>query len=253
MSNQHFMVARRCEARVTKGLLARRMLGVALIASALAGCTAYRVREQAEVPNDYRKRHQIALREGARSMELFVGQSRGSLNATQRADVMAFAHGWRQDSTGGIVIEVPRGTPNQHAAAQASREVSSLLMASGMPPQTVAVRAYQPESPAQLPTVRLAYSAIKADAGPCGLWPTDLGPSPEPFYATNKPYWNLGCSNQRNLAAMVDNPADLVQPRGETPAFTARRTMVLEKYRAGMSPETTYPNADKNRLSEVGN
>ena len=32
---------------------------------------------------------------------------------------------------------------------------------------------------------------------------------------------------------MVDNPADLVQPRGETPADTTRRTTVVEKYRQG--------------------
>lgn len=230
-----------------------RLACILLVSATLAGCNTYRVQETLEVPNDYRKRHQIGLREGTRSVEVFVGQSRGSLNPTQRADVLAFAQTWKRDSTGGIVVEYPRGTPNQFAASQAAREINSILTASGMPPQTVAMRAYQPEDPAQLPTIRLSYAAIKADAGPCGLWPTDLGPAPEPFYASNKPYWNLGCSNQRNLAAMVDNPADLVQPRGETPAWTSRRTVVLEKYRSGQSPETTYPNADKANISNVGN
>ena len=46
----------------------------------------------------------------------------------------------------------------------------------------------------------------------------------------------IGCATQRNLAAMVDNPADLVQPRAETPAYTMRRTTVMEKYRQGVSP-----------------
>jgi pilus assembly protein CpaD len=36
---------------------------------------------------------------------------------------------------------------------------------------------------------------------------------------------------------MVDNPADLVQPRGETPAYTMRRTTVMEKYR---KPDPVY-------------
>lgn len=248
MSAKSFAIGRRRGVR-----MAIRIMSVVLTASALVGCNTYRAQEPLEVPNDYRKRHQIGLREGTRSVELFIGQSRGSLNATQRADVSAFAQTWKRDSTGGIIIEVPNGSPNQHAASQAAREAQSILVASGMPPQTVAVRSYMPEDPAQLPTLRLSYSAIKADAGPCGLWPTDLGPAPEPFYASNKPYWNLGCANQRNLAAMVDNPADLVQPRGETPAWTSRRTRVVERYRQGQSPETTYPNPNRGTLSQVGN
>ena len=71
-------------------------------------------------------------------------------------------------------------------------------------------------------TIRLNYPKISAVAGPCGLWPEDLGPSiKNKSYFENKPYYNFGCANQRNLAAMVDNPADLVQPRPETPAYTA--------------------------------
>ncbi len=35
---------------------------------------------------------------------------------------------------------------------------------------------------------------------------------------------------------MVDNPADLVQPRGETPAYAARRSVALDKYRKGENP-----------------
>lgn len=248
MSVQSFAIGRRRDAKT-----AMRILSVVLVASALVGCNTYRVKEPLEVPNDYRKRHQIGLREGTRTVEVFIGQSRGSLNPTQRAEVLAFAQTWKHDSTGGIVIDVPAGTPNQFAASQAAREINSILTTSGMPPQTVAMRSYRPEDPAQLPTIRLNYSTIKADSGPCGLWPTDLGPGPEPFYASNKPYWNLGCANQRNLAAMVDNPADLVQPRSETPAWTSRRTMVLEKYRVGQSPETIYPNQNKSNVSDVGN
>ena len=44
----------------------------------------------------------------------------------------------------------------------------------------------------------------------------------------------------------------IVQPRGETPVFRSRRTTVLEKYRAGQSPETIYPNRDQGRVSDVG-
>jgi pilus assembly protein CpaD len=51
---------------------------------------------------------------------------------------------------------------------------------------------------------------------------------------------------------MVDNPADLVQPRGTTPAYTPRRTTAIEKYRAGQDPSTVYSSSDKGKVSEVG-
>jgi pilus assembly protein CpaD len=72
-------------------------------------------------------------------------------------------------------------------------------------------------------------------------------------YFENQPMYNLGCSSQRNLAAMVDNPADLVQPRAETPAYTMRRTTVVEKYRQGVSPATTVEQSNNSsKISEVG-
>ena len=70
----------------------------------------------------------------------------------------------------------------------------------------------------------------------------------DPGYNENRPYFNLGCASQRNLAAMIDNPADLEQPRSETPAYNARRDMAFERYRKGMPIATSNPDADKAKL-----
>ena len=91
-----------------------------------------------------------------------------------------------------------------------------------------------------------------AEAGPCGQWPDDLGPSNDPSHFENRPYWNLGCASQRNLAAMVANPADHIQPRAETPVYAAKRTFGAEKWRKGESPATNYPDSQKGAISEVG-
>jgi pilus assembly protein CpaD len=102
-------------------------------------------------------------------------------------------------------------------------------------------------------TIRLNYPKISAVAGPCGLWPEDLGPSiKDKTYTANKPYYNFGCAYQRNMAAMIDNPSDLVQPRSETPAYTARRTEAFEKYRKGNPTATTYPDSERAKLSDTG-
>ena len=101
-------------------------------------------------------------------------------------------------------------------------------------------------------TLRLHYPLMVAAAGPCGLWPDDLGPSYDTKHFENRQYYNFGCATQRNLASMAAEPADLVQPRAEGPAYTAKRTFGIDKWRKGDSPATTYPDATKGAISDVG-
>jgi len=217
----------------------------------LSGC--YTVKDTtASIPTDYRKRHPITIKETDNTVEVFIGSNRGGLSGSQRADVLAFAHAWKKEATGGIIIDIPAGMSNSMAAEDAVREARSILAGAGVPPYAIAVRAYAPRNRTAIATVRLNYSKVAAEAGPCGLWPQDLGSTYEMQHFENKPYWNLGCATQRNLAAMVDNPADLVQPRGEASASAQRRSTVLEKYRKGEGTATTYPNANQGMISDIG-
>ncbi len=207
----------------------------------------------ASVPNDYRLRHPIAIQEADRSVVVFVGHARGGLSAPQRADVIGLAQSWLSEATGAIVADVPVDTPNARAAADSYREIHALLASAGVPPRGITVRRYHPDDPRQMATIRLSYPKISAVAGPCGLWPEDIGPSiKNKGYYDNKPYHNFGCANQRNMAAMIDNPSDFVQPRPETPPYTARRTIGFDKYRRGAPTTTIYPEADRAKLSDTG-
>ncbi len=231
-------------------LRAARALVVAGLAMAVAGCSTARD-TTASVPSDYRQRHPIAVKEGKRSLELFVGSGRGGLTPTQRAEVLAFAQAWKRDGTGALIIHRPVGTSNERAALDAMRHAISILVSAGIPNYGISVQPYQP-SPNKLGTLKIGYPQMVAEAGPCGLWPEDLGPSYDPAHYENRPYWNLGCATQRNLASMVENPHDLVQPRAETPTYTAKRAFGAEKWRKGESPATTYPDAQKGAISDVG-
>src|SRR5216683_6428878 len=224
------------------------------LAVALGACThTEEAVTVAGYPNDYRQRHPIAIQEADRSVVIFVGHARGGLSASQRADVMGLAQTWLHEGTGAISADVPVDTANARVAADSFREVRALLAASGVPPRGIVVRHYRPEDPRQMATIRLNYPKISAVAGPCGLWPEDLGPSiKNKSYFDNKDYYNYGCAYQRNMAAMVDNPSDLVQPRSETPAYTTRRTEAFEKYRKGNPTTTTYPEAERAKLSDTG-
>jgi type IV pilus biogenesis protein CpaD/CtpE len=159
------------------------------LAAVLGACTHTDEVTTASVPDDYRLTHPIAIQEANQSIVIFVGQQRGGLSASQRADVMGLAQTWLREGTAAIVADVPVDTPNARTAADSLREIQALLASAGV---------------------------------------------------------------QRNMAAMVDNPADLEQPRPETPAYTTRRTAAFEKYRKGTPTATTYPDAEKAKLSDTG-
>lgn len=201
------------------------------------------------IPVEHRERHPIRIAEGEHAIQLLVGSGRGDLTAEQRAQISWLAGEWRRDSTGRLLIEVPKGTANARAAAYAAREAQSLLRAVGVPASAIAVRGYEMQGE-PLGTVRISYARIEAVAGPCGSWPEDLGVAPYPSLqrmpATfdNRPYWNLGCATQQNLAAAVSNPEDLIQPRASGPSYAARRQTVMEKYRQGQNPSGQYETED---------
>ena len=238
---------------------ARGRTGLAVRAALVAGCglflcacnTDQQVTGTPEVPTDYRQRHPITITEADHTLEVFVGSNRGRLNASQRAEVLAFGQAWKREATGGVAVDLPVGTSNERAAAEAMRMVRSILTASGVPPDGIVVRGYRP-SHGGLATIRISYPRISAQAGPCGIWPEDIGPSFNRDYFENQPPWYQGCATQRNLAAMVENPADLVQPRAETPAYEMRRTVVMEKYRSGTGSQTQGQSTDTAKISDLG-
>jgi pilus assembly protein CpaD len=230
-----------------------RALAFASIAAMLVGCkTASDSEVTNSIPHDYRMRHPIAVREADQTMTVFIGDRRGGLTPTQRAEVGALGSTWRRESTGGFVVAMPLGGANERSAASVSREIRAILVANGVPGHSIEIRPYRTQDPVRIGTIRVSYPRMVAETGPCGLWPEDLGPSMNNSYVNNRPHWNHGCSVQRNLAAQVADPQDLVQPRAETPALTSRRATVLDKYRKGDPTATQYPDAQKGKISDLG-
>jgi pilus assembly protein CpaD len=235
-----------------KARLAVRAAMIAGFAALVCGCnTDQQITGVPDVPTDYRMRHPITMTEGDHTLQVFMGSNRGTLTATQRAEVLAFAQSWRQEATGGVIIDLPRGSSNARSSADALHEIQSILVASGVPPHGIVVRNYA-AVPGNMPTIRITYPRIIAQAGPCGLWPQDTGPSMYRDYFENQPPWNFGCSTQHNLAAMVDNPADLVEPRGDTPVYAMRRNTVIEDYRRGVSSSTQSSTTSSGKIANVG-
>jgi pilus assembly protein CpaD len=231
--------------------LGARALLIASFAAALGGCnTTTTADTTGSIPLAYAERHPITVKEGQKSLVLFVGAGRGGLSPTQRAEVLAFAQNWKRDATGGVSVDRPVGGGNERAIDDTLKEALSIIQQAGVPGSGIGIRPYNPGE--KNATLRLRYPLMTAEAGPCGLWPDDLGPSYERKHFENRQFYNFGCASQRNLAAMVAEPADLVQPRAEGPAYTAKRTFELDKWRKGEGPYVVTPNPNKGTISDLG-
>src|SRR5439155_14220854 len=134
-----------------------RALAFVGIAAVMAGCKTPSMQEQVtgSIPNDYRLRHPIAVREKAKTLTVFIGDGRGTLTPTQRAEVGALASSWRQEATGGIIIEMPIGAANERAAATASREIRAILTAAGVAAHSIEIRPYRTQDPVRLVAIRV--------------------------------------------------------------------------------------------------
>jgi pilus assembly protein CpaD len=223
-------------------------VGVALT---LAGCHSATHEAKLAPPADYRDRHPITLQQGEKTVELFISRNRGGLSADQRADTLAFARSWQREASGGVIVDVPSDPTLKRSVGDSLREIHSIFAQSGVPRSGVRVTQYHKREQ-ELPTIRLRYPKLTAQAGPCGLWPEDTGPSFGRTYTENREMYNLGCAHQRNLAAMVESPADLIQPRAEAPAYSARRSVALDKYRRGENPAGVYERYQEGKISDIG-
>jgi pilus assembly protein CpaD len=232
----------------------RCVLLVVGLAAALAGCkTADKGSVTGSIyPSDVRDRHPIVLTSAPKSIDLFP-RGATALDARQTADIRDFADEYLASGQGKVRILVPRGHGHEAAAQRTAAAARSQLAGSGVPGGAISQGAYHVEDPSIAAPVRVVFSAFKADvAGPCGLWPQDLGSGQSTQGWRNEPFWNLGCATRANMAAQIADPVDLVRARPEGRIDTLKRQGNIEKLRQGKDPSTQYNSSPTQINQAVG-
>jgi pilus assembly protein CpaD len=207
-----------------------------VVALLLAGCAPPAKDDTVgSIPDDYRVTHPIAYAEMLDTMDVPVGLDMVRLPAVMKGNVVGFAQRFIASGSGVLAIVVPSGSPNQRAAVSVGRQIRDQLIAAGVGAREIEFRSYNAGADEVGAPVRLAFNRMTARTEPCGPWPDDFARSPK-----NEHYSNYGCATQQNLAAAVENPLDLLYPRGTTPADAGRRSAVLGKYRKGTPYQSDY-------------
>jgi pilus assembly protein CpaD len=180
---------------------------------------------------DPAQRHPIIVSHQPSTLTLRVARGSAGMTPQQRANVVEFLsqHRGATQGNGRLSIGVPSGAPNEVATLQALVELKDLMRDFGLDQSQIAIQAYHSEGERQ-PPIRLSFARYVAEAPLCDQWPANLAEDPR-----NLPYHNMGCSSQRNIAAQIANPADLLGPRPLAPASSERRDVSWEKWTKGDS------------------
>ena len=223
-------------AKLASSCLPRRLLsGVALAAMAIvsASCSTIGTSNPNPADFDYRVRHPIVISEEPEVFHMPLGMHGPALSPQIETAVRDYVNEYRHDGTGSITIQVPTGSANEVAAATTGHALHYALVRAGVPRGRIDVAPYEVGDHSQMAPLRLSYLRVKAVVPHCGIWPKNADGD-----FKNTDYYNLGCAQQQNLAAMVADPADFLRPQPMSPADGRRRADVINKWRQGNDPQS---------------
>jgi pilus assembly protein CpaD len=203
------------------------------VAALLSGCAHRDSIVVGSIPDDYRTNHPIMIAEKEQKIDLPVAAGDRGMTQSQRQTLQGFLSGYDRSAAPVLTISVPSGSANSAAASAAGHDFARLAVAAGIRSNRIAFASYAADPSEVSAPVRVSYTIIKAQTDKCGRWPEDLTDT-----ADNKHYADFGCSYQNNLAAQVDNPADLIGPRKQGNIDAENRDAVIDVYRQrGISDE----------------
>jgi len=216
------------------------LIAVAVIGGSLGGCDHLLDDRTSDISAgsvvlDPTQRHPIMVSEQPHRMSVRVARGDRGLSPAQRAAVIDFLNRSKASDGGNskLVIAVPSGSPNEIAAMNAVADIRPILGDAGFSESAVSIEPYYADGNPQ-PPLRISYIRYVAEGPTCGKWPTNVAET-----SRNLNYEDFGCAQQKNLAAMVANPADLLGPRTMTPANADRRDTTYNKYVKGESSGST--------------
>lgn len=225
--------------------LAATLVGVSVLLVALGACKTTRNEEvRGWLFADPSQRHPIKVTEREVGIDLDVTAGGYGLTKLQVREAHDFVARYRSEGNGPLFVRAPSGGRNESAAMRALDDLRHVLKEERIPAASVVFEPYYGGS-GNAP-LRLSFLRYYAQAPDCGNWPADVGREPQ-----NQNAPNFACATQRNLAAMVANPRDLVEPRAMTPRSGERRDVAWGKWVRGEASAAERSAEERATASEV--
>jgi len=177
--------------------------------------------------------NKIQVAESIERLELYTRPNGLELSARDQLAVNQFLQTYRQSGSGPIYLNVPSHAASGLGVQQAQALIGQNLTTLGLGRSAMQTGQYQTAHGSPAPVV-VSYRTLKM--------PKDcrhLGDTTDTY--TNQPYDNFGCFHTANLAAMIGDPRQLLEPNDMTIPDSQRRQTVYDKYIQGENPASTQP------------
>lgn len=175
----------------------------------------------------------IKVAESVERLELYFRPEGLSLSGKDQHAVGQFLSAYSQGGDGPVFINVPEQFSSSPGAMQTQSMIQQVMMqtgAAGVPVQTGYYQARSPQSP-----VVVSFRRLKTVAPDCRV----LGNMAQTY--SNQPYDSFGCAYSSNLAAMIQDPQQLLEPYTFGSSDSRRRMVVYDKYIAGEVTASEFP------------
>ena len=192
-----------------------------VVAVLLAGsCTG--PLNEATLSNDGAVNHPITVEPSYTAIKLPFSAPAAGLLPEDAARLDEFVARYFERANGSLSISAPAGSDASAAIGYFAERLASL----GVERSRIMVGTHEAANGDT--RVEISYVGYVAHTDPCGDWSKDLANT-----AANQSSPNFGCAVQHNIAAMVSDPRDLVQPRPMTDSDATRRNTALGNYEKG--------------------
>lgn len=174
----------------------------------------------------------IQIAESIERLELYSRPDGMSLSARDQQAVAGFLSGYGRFGDGPLYMNMP--THGTAGVIQTRGLVQNMMAQIGMAGAPIQEGQY-PSAPGNPAPVVISYRRLKTLPQDCSI-KSDLTRT-----YNNQPYHEFGCSQNANLAAMVQDHSQFLQPYDLAPPDMRRRMTVYDKYIKGESPASVTP------------
>jgi pilus assembly protein CpaD len=179
-------------------------------------------------------RNQIKVAESIERLELYARPEGLELSARDQFAVGQFLESYRVGGDGPLYVNLPAGKITGAGTQQANTLLRTMMAQAGINPAALQTGEYQSEADAPSPVV-VSYRTLRAIPADCRFM-DDLTRT-----YNNQPSQSFGCSQNANLAAMVADPRQFLEPYPAASPNSQRRTVVYDKYIKGESTAAERP------------
>jgi pilus assembly protein CpaD len=178
-------------------------------------------------------------------LEIPVSAGQSALGSAEHARLRAFANDYLRYGHGALVLDTPSGAANAEAASVVAADARRALADAGV--SYAAIAGSTREAGGENAPILVSFNRFEARAPDCApLYEQDLG-----HQSNNQPWASFGCATNFNLAALVEDPADLDHPRDAAARDGGRRDTVMEAYRNGEQTHAERSNDERVTISDA--